>query len=401
MEKGYILMKKTEIIAKLAQAQAQKLGEMNDRIFCFAEPGFKEVNSAGVLEDYLEEAGFEVKRGFAGLHTAFHARCELGEGISGQKLHIGLLCEYDALEDIGHGCAHQMQGPVIAGAAVILKEVLKEHPVVLSVIGTPAEEILSGGKTVMDEHGAFDDLDFSVMVHGGYHTQYDAPSLALRELDVEFHGISSHAGTAPEEGRNALEGILMMENGIAFLRGHVKSDVRMNTIIKNGGEVVNSVTAYAKAKVELRSKSVAYLDELYGRVLKIIEGAALATETEYKVTDIVRLPNTVVCESLAELMVENAEQFGCTNIKKEPMHPGSTDYGVVGAKIPCACLRLPVVPEDYPGHTKEWVEYGTSEIVHSSILYGAMAVAGTCYDIAADPAIFKKIRTDYQNMEKQ
>ena len=60
---------------------------------------------------------FAVERGVAGVETAFRAIYHPGNG----GLNIGLLCEYDALPEIGHACGHQLQGPSILAAAAAPK----------------------------------------------------------------------------------------------------------------------------------------------------------------------------------------------------------------------------------------------------------------------------------------
>ena len=124
-----------EEIGLLLEKERERLCSMSDAIFDRPEIAFEEVFASGLLEDYLEEKGFQVKRGLGSLPTAFRAEYQQGEGGPA----IGLLCEYDALPQ-GHACGHQMQGPAIVGAAFVLKELLKEAPYKLIVYGTPAEE---------------------------------------------------------------------------------------------------------------------------------------------------------------------------------------------------------------------------------------------------------------------
>lgn len=57
------------------------------------ETGEKEYKAAALLSDYLEQKGFTVTRGVAGLPTAFIA--EYTSGQPGRR--IGYCAEYDAL----------------------------------------------------------------------------------------------------------------------------------------------------------------------------------------------------------------------------------------------------------------------------------------------------------------
>ncbi len=142
-----------EQIKEIVHGLSGRLCGMSDRIFDFSEPAFQEVRSSGLLAEYLEENGFTVERGIAGIDTAFRAVYQ--QGLGGPS--FGFLAEYDALEGIGHACGHHMQGPSIIGAALAVKELCRDLPYKLVVYGTPAEETV-GGKIIMQEKGCFQDL---------------------------------------------------------------------------------------------------------------------------------------------------------------------------------------------------------------------------------------------------
>ena len=55
------------------KANEKFLGEISDTIWGYAETGLKEYRSSAYLEDIFEKAGFTVRRGVAGMETAFVA----------------------------------------------------------------------------------------------------------------------------------------------------------------------------------------------------------------------------------------------------------------------------------------------------------------------------------------
>ena len=114
---------KKEHIKHALEAYLPELTAMADQIYDLAEPGMEEFQSSKLLADYLQNHGFTVEMGIAGLPTAFRAVYEQGEG--GPS--FGFLAEYDALKDIGHACGHHMQGPSVIGAALALKDICKEQ----------------------------------------------------------------------------------------------------------------------------------------------------------------------------------------------------------------------------------------------------------------------------------
>lgn len=167
---------------------------------------------------------------------------------------IGILCEYDALEGLGHGCGHHMQGPCCLGAAVALSQMETDKPFTLVVYGTPAEETLSA-KCAMVEQGCFRELDVAFMMHGGPNTCTDVKCMASDVYHVTFHGRRAHAALAPDKGRSGLDALLMAFHGVEFMREHVPDDVRMHYTVSELPGPANVVPAKACGTFYLRSFS--------------------------------------------------------------------------------------------------------------------------------------------------
>ena len=281
-----------------------------DEIFDYCELGNKEFKSSSAIIGFLSEHGFSVEKGIAGLPTAFRAVWQRGNG--GPS--IGFLCEYDALEGLGHACGHHMQGPAVSAAAIALKEVLKAENFKIVVYGTPAEETTCE-KVRMVNEGCFKDIDVALMFHANPTTSYDNDSMAMTSFIVTFHGKSSYAASQPESGRSALDALILSFQGIEFMREHVKDDTRMHYTVLDAGGPANAVPAIAKGSFILRSYNRAYLDKLEERFKKIIEGAALMTETTYDIEVEKKLDNRIGVPPLNELLMENAREVGAPRIK--------------------------------------------------------------------------------------
>ena len=167
MEERIVVEQKKQLY-EAVDRMAKRLTGMADFIFDHPETDGNEVQAAALLTDFLKENGFVVEMGCGGLPTAFRGVYEnRPQGVwgKGRIPRIGILCEYDALENLGHGCGHHMQGPSCLGAALAVKEVLKSLPYDLVVYGTPAEETF-GGKVNMIKAGCFEDIDVALMMHG-------------------------------------------------------------------------------------------------------------------------------------------------------------------------------------------------------------------------------------------
>ena len=158
----------------------EKYGKIAHEIWDLAELGFLEDKSTAILQNHLQQEGFKITKGVAGMPTAFVA--EYGSG----KPIIGLLAEYDALPDMsqaavptkqanaeqaaaaGHACGHHLFGTGSMAAAVHVKNWLKQTGTsgTIRLYGSPAEEG-GGGKVYMVRAGLFDDADAVLSWHPG------------------------------------------------------------------------------------------------------------------------------------------------------------------------------------------------------------------------------------------
>lgn len=368
----------------------RELLDLAKYIYDNPETGLKEYKASKAITDYLIKNGFTVEYGVGGLETSFRAVYNSGnDGAS-----IGLLCEYDALEGIGHACGHHMQAPAILLTAIALKEVLKDCSYKIVVYGTPAEENL-GGKVIMVDNGCFRDIDVALMFHGMTATIVDTRSLAMTEFEVEFHGKSSHAALFPYEGRSAMDALLLAFNGIEFMREHVKEDSRMHYTVLDAGGPANVVPGKAKGSFSLRSYNYAYLETLIKRFEKIIQGAALMTETEYSIKKIISYMSKIPVFKLNDILMENARLVGAPNIKPPIEQSGSTDFANVMYNTPGSVIRVAFVSENASVHSKEFLEAGKTEAASNAIIMAGKILAATSYELISDKELLKNIKEEF------
>ncbi len=384
-----------ENLYQLIEEQREKLWAMADQIHDDPEYDGEEYHAAALLEDYLEQNGFAVERGLGQWPTAFRATWSQGEG----GLRIGLLCEYDALRGLGHGCGHHMQGPCICGTAVALKNAGFTQPFSLVVYGTPAEETRSA-KVTMWEDGCFRDIDVALMMHGGPDTCVDEKSLALTNYIVEFKGQGAHAALAPEKGRSALDALLLAFQGVEFLREHVREDTRMHYTITESPGPTNVVPARAVGEFSLRSYSREVLNGVCRRFEQIIQGAALMADVDYEITREKSLDNKVPCLALNDIIMDNARACGAPGIAPPRKKTGSTDFGNVTNHMPGCCIRVQFVPTGTSSHTQTFVDAGKTQVAHDAILYGAKTLAGTACDLICKPELVQTLWADFEQAKK-
>lgn len=387
-----------KLLGEVIEMHRAELCKMADLIYDFAEKSAEEYKSMELLTDYVQNEGFTVERGIA-LDTAFRAtwdNCRAAVDDEGKNTApvLGILVEYDALEDIGHACGHHMQGPAGIGAAIAIKDVMKDYPFKLVIYGTPAEETL-GGKIVMFDAGYMKELDLALMSHGSPNTSVDEKCMALENFVVTFHGVKSHAAISPDEGRSALDAALLSFHAIEMLREHVKDDTRMHYTIRNAGGPPNVVPDLTVAEYTLRSYSTSYLNTVVERFYNILKGAALMTDTTYDIQRDLPFKSKIVCHSVNDLLMKNAAYEKAPSIAAPRKKTGSTDFGNVLYEIPGSCIRIAFTKPDAQPHSQEYLEAGKTDKAHDAICYAAKIMADTFCDVITTPGLLKQIKEEF------
>lgn len=387
-----------KLLGEVIEMHRAELCKMADLIYDFAEKSAEEYKSMELLTDYLQNEGFTVERGIA-LDTAFRAtwdNCRASVDDEGENTApvLGILVEYDALEDIGHACGHHMQGPAGIGAAIAIKDVMKDYPFKLVIYGTPAEETL-GGKIIMLDAGYMKELDLALMSHGSPNTSVDEKCMALENFVVTFHGVKSHAAISPDEGRSALDAALLSFHAIEMLREHVKDDTRMHYTIRNAGGPPNVVPDLTVAEYTLRSYSTSYLNTVVERFYNILKGAALMTDTTYDIQRDLPFKSKIVCYSVNDLLMKNAAYEKSPSIAAPRKKTGSTDFGNVLYEIPGSCIRIAFTKPDAQPHSQEYLEAGKTDKAHDAICYAAKIMADTFCDVITTPGLLTQIKEEF------
>src|SRR5438552_4264683 len=269
-----------EQIAAAVDRVADELESLSRRIHDNPELGYQEFKAAGWLTEFLAGQGFKVERGVGGVETAFRATIETGDGPT-----IAILCEYDALPQIGHAGGHEAIATAGVGAGAGLAAVRDKLPKGrLHVIGTPAEEG-GGGKVKLIQAGVFRDVDAAMMCHGFDQWAGHMDLLGIVRVGFEFTGTAAHAAADPWEGVNALDAAIQTYNNVSMLRQQVRPDSRIHGIITHGGAAPNIIPEFAAATFYVRALNLDYMWEIHARVIACAEGAGRATGCTLKAVD--------------------------------------------------------------------------------------------------------------------
>ena len=425
--------------------KAQLLQETADYLWENPETAFTEFKSAERICKVLRDEGFTVEENLANIKTAFSGTYGSGKPV------IGILGEYDALSGLGqvsgvthaepnggecgHGCGHNLLGVGALGAAIAVKEWLKEtgNPGTVVYFGTPGEEGGSG-KGFMARDGVFDCLDAAITWHPADKT-YIRTNLSLANYQIlyKFDGIASHAGGKPELGRSALDACELMNVGVQFLREHIPSSCRIHYAITDaGGFSPNVVQPHAEVLYLIRAVDNKTVKSIYERVNDIAKGAALMTGTKESHDFIKACSNTVPNTVLQMMMYEKMHEIGSPEPTEEdlafarkitaesltqsptadPDHPiwweidpydhsekqehGSTDVGDVSWVCPTTHLSTASVARGTPPHSWQIVAQGKLPLAHRATRYAAKCIAAGAVELMTNPELLEKAKEEHR-----
>lgn len=368
---------------------ADQLVDLSHRIHANPELAFDEVKSSGWCADMLEAGGLQVERGACDLPTAFVATA--GNG----PLTIAICCEYDALPGIGHACGHNIIATAAVGAGLALAGLADELGLTVKVMGTPAEEG-GGGKILMLDRGAFAGVNAAMMVHPAPMELDRMECLAVSHFDVHYTGKSAHASAWPEQGINAADALTVAQVGIGLLRQHIRQTDRIHGIVTRGGDAPNIVPESTSGKWYVRSKTLAELAELEPKVQRIFEAGALATGATVEIVAKSQAYSEFAHdEDLIRVYRSNAEDLGRTfaDIPREIAQrtAGSTDMANISLAMPSIHPMLGLDSFPAVNHQPEFTAHCATPIADKACIDGALAMAWTTIDLAADDKLRERL----------
>nr|WP_299383593.1 amidohydrolase [Allomuricauda sp.] len=427
-----------ESVVKSLDSKAKKYGDIALEIWDLAEMGYLEYKSSELLQQTLADEGFTITKGVAGIPTAFIAEYGSGSPV------IAVLGEYDALPGLsqqaipekksanaaaGHACGHHLFGTASAAAAIETKNWLQKtkQQGTIRFYGCPAEEGGSG-KVYMVREGLFNDVDVALHWHPGSQNGASAgAALANKSAKFRFYGTSAHAAGAPERGRSALDGVEAMNVMVNMMREHIPQEARIHYVITDGGKAPNVVPNFAEVYYYARHNSRDVVINIFDRIVKAAEGAALGTGTtmDYEMIGGTHelLPNLTLQKlmhgnltKVGGVTYSNEEQQFAEKISKSlgynqldvdlatSIQPyketarayGSTDVGDVSFAVPTVGMRTATWVPGTPAHSWQAVAAGGTSIGVKGMMVAAKALTLTAIELFENPEVVAKAQTEFK-----
>jgi|WetSurMetagenome_2_1015567.scaffolds.fasta_scaffold03364_4 aminobenzoyl-glutamate utilization protein B len=452
-EKGSFLGKADQYKAKKNALEylddsliVKKFGIISDAIWNYAELGMQEFRSSAILIKTLEDEGFNVEKGVAGMPTCFVATWGSGKPV------IGILGEFDALPGLsqealnpvqkplvegapGHGCGHNMMGAAGIAAAIAVKKSMELNNLrgTIKFFGSPAEETVIS-RPYMVRAGVFKDVDAVIDNHtsSDMSTGYGINGSAVMSVVFSFKGKTAHAAAAPWAGRSALDGVELMNVASNYLREHLFYTYRLHYVVTEGGEAPNVVPDRASVWYYIRNTDDR-LEDMYKRVLDCARGAAIASGTTLDtVTVLTAIHQRHSNKGMAELIQRNIELVGMPVWtdkeqvfakalqkelgEKETGYPsqfkplsepsdnqvggGSSDVGEVTLIAPTATLNFPGGVPGEIGHHWSSVASNYGSAAWKGLNTGAKVMAASVLDLLTKPKLLEVIKKEFSEYSK-
>ncbi len=426
---------KAEALTKV-DGRAKQVQEIIDMLFSFGELGMQEHETSKYLSGFLEQNGFAVERGVAGMPTAWVAKWGSGKPV------ISLGSDIDGIPQASQKPAFAYRDPLIAGApghgeghnsgqavniaaALVVKEIMEREHIPGTLVLWPgvAEEQLAG-KAHLVRAGVFKDVDVTLFTHVGSDLSVGwgrSGSQAMVSALFKFRGQTAHSAGAPWRGKSALDAAMLMGMGWEYKREHLEPQQRSHYIIKDGGDQPNVVPQTASIWFFIRERDYERVMRNFDAAKRIAQGAAMMTDTKLDTVEIIGSAWDVhFNKAVAEAAYANIKRVGvpkwddndmllAKSLQKEMGAPdsglatkvgdfcapppdavvygGSDDIGDVSWNVPTITLSYPSNIPGTPGHNWADAIAMATPIAHKGAIAGAKVQALTLLDLFLTPKI--------------
>ncbi len=434
-----IALGQKSVLAESINNRDREMWEAALEIWSWAEPGYQESKSSGLLMTKLDRAGFQLKRGVADIPTAFTATFGSGKPV------IGILGEYDALPGLsqepvpyklprddapsnyGHACGHHLFGVASAAAAIAISEQIKAGQITGTIrfYGCPAEEG-GGAKVFMVAAGLFDDCDAVLHWHPSSKNQGgDVSTIARIAAKFRFRGKAAHASSAPDQGRSSLDAVELTNHAAQLLREHTPDETRIHHVITAGGGAPNVVPDFAEVYYYVRHPKGEVAREVYRRLELCARAGALATETKLEIDYQGGIREILANDTLAKVSLENLRalnnlQYDENDLKfaariqptlnekpaldeiervfdgRRSGGRGSTDVGDISWVVPTTGFTTACWVPGTPAHSWQAVAAGATPIGRKGMNLAARVLAATAWDLFDQPEILKTAKAELE-----
>ncbi len=426
--------------------------QMVDMIYSFNELGFQEFETQRYVTGILEDHGFTVEKGVAGIPSAWWASWGSGspvialgtdvDGIPQASQKPGVAYREPLIPGApGHGEGHNAGQALNVTAALAVQKVMQRENLPGTLVIWPgiAEEQL-GAKAHYVKAGLFDEVDIVLYSHVSSDMSVswgESGGNGMVSVEYLFAGESAHGAGSPWDGRSALDAVELMNIGWNFRREHLRIQQRSHYVITDGGDQPNVVPPTAAVWYFFRETDYPSIMGMWELGNQMADGAALMTGTTVDSRVLgaawpqhmnrplaeaihanmhdVGLPKWSEADQRMAKAVQKmlgAEEDGLSTEIAEELRGredipdsqrrggGSDDIGDISWVVPTVSLRFPSNISGGQGHNWNKAIAMATPIAHKGATAAAKVFARTLLDILLTPTLVDDARTYFETVQK-
>ena len=426
--------------------------QMVDMLFSFGELGFQEFETQRYVTGILEDHGFTVEKGVAGIPSAWWATWGSGspvialgtdvDGIPQSSQKPGVAYREPLVPGApGHGEGHNSGQALNITAALAVQKIMQRENLPGTLVIWPgiAEEQL-GAKAYYVRAGLFDDVDIVLYSHvsSDMTTSWgESGGNGMVSVEYLFEGESAHGAGSPWDGRSALDAVELMNIGWNFRREHLRIQQRSHYVITDGGDQPNVVPPTAAVWYFFRETDYPNIMRMWELGDRMAEGAALMTSTTVESRVLGAAWPQHMNRPLAEALHANMLDVGLPEWSEKDQRlahalqkelgveerglptaigrelrgradipdsqrrgGGSDDIGDISWVVPTVVLRFPSNVPGGQNHNWNKTIAMATPIAHKGATAGAKVFARTLLDILLTPSLADDARDYFETVQK-
>lgn len=354
------------------------------------ESSYNELKCCKYICSLLDKYEFQITENYLNINNSFIAQ----KGTGHPK--ICYLCEYDAVQDLGHVTGHNLVTSMSVRAAIGLGNIINKIGGSVILIGCPGE-YLGGTKATLVRQGVFEDIDVVMVAHPYTDTCESGSSSAIIPLSVEFNSSVNGLSFLNKDAYNALDALLLTFNILNSLKKGFPENTELNSVLSNGGYTPLLIPSKTEARFYIRSTKTQLAEEIDSKIREIVGYVSNLTNISHSFS-LYEPPNKELISnhSLNRLFSHNLKESGIIHINGPRDVYAGLSIGDVSHVVPCIHPYISIIEDKN-------IKYGTKEFSQATITpfalqqcnSASLALISTAIDLIENSTLLSEVKAEF------
>lgn len=353
------------------------------------ESSFHEYKAYNYIVNMLKNNDFNVIEHYLNIPTAFYAQYGSGHP------KICYICEYDAVDNLGHVVGHNLISAMSIAASLSLSKIISKIGGSVIVIGCPGE-FLGSSKVTMTRQGTFNDIDVVLMAHPDLITAESGHSMAIIPIKINY---KSKSGFTYRKSKNytALDACLFVFNTLSLLSKGFEDNCTIDGIILKGGDSPYLLPSETESKFYIRCPKMSTACDIEKKVRELVKTTGYLMNIDCTIC-LYELPydELIPNRNLSRIFSHNLKECGIIDIEPPKNTNSGLSLGTVSHVVPCIHPYISISEDkNLEYSSKEFSEATISYYAQSRILKVAQALALTGLDLIENASLLNQVKKEF------